>query len=364
MVFDLVLWLGSLSWAAYLQTATYPGVLPSDLDFHKTGQGMSSPAPEGKRFNAPPPPANHLMTRPRPKSVHAMNLNSTSSSLSASVGSIREGSPNPKTHTPSPRLTTTSIQGPKTLSRQNSLSNSSSKIMELQDGAKNAKTSSQTAHSDSHLDTNRDGLRKDLSQRYSWNDRPLRMDSSSTALATPLTTSMSSSYTSPLAQDSLNSARVNGDMGRRISVEGDAISDTMSEPGTLNRTSLRRIKSSRSTTPPPKPPLPNAKSVHSDVYNTVFALQSLGDGAWADYLTTVRNLMEGNMSKSYSIPSGDMGSAGGSRDNTGMHRTLFLLPNTTKNPPYTTHTDCCGRNLLGCVFVVYVDSIRGRFSIQ
>ncbi|XP_041363788.1 rho GTPase-activating protein 44-like isoform X2 [Gigantopelta aegis] len=47
--------------------------------------------------------------------------------------------------------------------------------------------------------------------------------------------------------------------------------------------------SARSSTPS----TPVSKSFYSDVYNTVFALQSLGDDSWNDYLTKVRAMWDG-----------------------------------------------------------------------
>jgi len=48
----------------------------------------------------------------------------------------------------------------------------------------------------------------------------------------------------------------------------------------------------RTITPPPKVALP--RGMHSDVYDTVFALQSLGDG-WPEYLNRVRTLWDTHM---------------------------------------------------------------------
>ena len=48
----------------------------------------------------------------------------------------------------------------------------------------------------------------------------------------------------------------------------------------------------RTVTPPPKVAPP--RGMHSDVYDTVFALQSLGDG-WPDYLNRVRTLWDSHM---------------------------------------------------------------------
>ncbi len=75
----------------------------------------------------------------------------------------------------------------------------------------------------------------------------------------------------------------------------DEYEDTLSEPANLGRAgSLRQANLARATTPPPKPPPP--KGLHKDVYNTVFALQELGTG-WSDYLTKVRTLWDGHLSK-------------------------------------------------------------------
>lgn len=76
---------------------------------------------------------------------------------------------------------------------------------------------------------------------------------------------------------------------------GDDQTDSLSEPANLGRAGcLRRSNLERATTPPPKPPPP--KGLHKDVYNTVFALQELGTG-WSDYLTRVRTLWDGHLSK-------------------------------------------------------------------
>ncbi|XP_046378958.2 rho GTPase-activating protein 44-like isoform X2 [Haliotis rufescens] len=50
------------------------------------------------------------------------------------------------------------------------------------------------------------------------------------------------------------------------------------------------------------PPTPVTKSFHSDVYSTVFALQSLGDGAWNDYLTKVRAMWDGQYTQHPASP--------------------------------------------------------------
>ena len=84
---------------------------------------------------------------------------------------------------------------------------------------------------------------------------------------------------------------------RASSVDGDGI-DSKSEPGTLLRVtrkpSVTMKHYQRATTPPPKPPPP--RSFHSDMYSTAFALQSLGDPGWSDYVTKVRTMWDGHMS--------------------------------------------------------------------
>lgn len=51
--------------------------------------------------------------------------------------------------------------------------------------------------------------------------------------------------------------------------------------------------------------------MHTDVYNTVFALQSLGDG-WTDYLTRVRSLLDNSLSNKTAESEGQGSEAGGS----------------------------------------------------
>ena len=94
-------------------------------------------------------------------------------------------------------------------------------------------------------------------------------------------------------------------------------SDSISEPGSLGGLLTKKDIASltRSTTPPPKPPPP--KSVHSDMYNTMFALHSLNqtDG-WSEYLTTVRGMLDSHMTKRSST-SHSNGGGGGTSSNGG-----------------------------------------------
>ena len=60
---------------------------------------------------------------------------------------------------------------------------------------------------------------------------------------------------------------------------------------------IRRAPRMSSLPPPPPPP----SNFHSDVYDTVFALQSLGDAGWSDYLTKVRGLWDGHCNKRLSL---------------------------------------------------------------
>lgn len=89
----------------------------------------------------------------------------------------------------------------------------------------------------------------------------------------------------------------------------------------------------KALTPPPMPA--PAKSIHSDMYNTVFALQSLGgDGHWSDYLTRVRGLWDGHMSKRLSsspaidgsVSSSRVDDSGGGQAKKGMPLLLCPLP--------------------------------------
>ncbi|CAH1795004.1 unnamed protein product [Owenia fusiformis] len=59
----------------------------------------------------------------------------------------------------------------------------------------------------------------------------------------------------------------------------------------------------RDSLPPPPPPPSN---FHSDVYDTVFALQSLGDSGWSDYLHRVRTLWDGHISQRCTSTSASM----------------------------------------------------------
>ena len=72
----------------------------------------------------------------------------------------------------------------------------------------------------------------------------------------------------------------------------------------------------RAITPPPQATPP--KSVHSDMYDTVFALQSLNNDGWSDYLTKVRGLWDGHMNKRYSAGS-ELSSESSSATGTAAH---------------------------------------------
>lgn len=102
-------------------------------------------------------------------------------------------------------------------------------------------------------------------------------------------------------------------------------SDSISEPGSLGHNlSKQDIVLHRSTTPPPKPPPP--KSVHSDVYNTVFALHSLGQNdGWSEYLTTVRGMLDGHMCKRSSKPPSGVAAANGAAASSGRVSPVCVL---------------------------------------
>ena len=105
--------------------------------------------------------------------------------------------------------------------------------------------------------------------------------------------------------------------GRSCSI-GDGISDTVSEPSWSSR---QHAVTDSSVSPPPTKTTPS-KSIHSDMYNTVFALQSLGDGQWSDYLTRARGLWDGHVNKRLS----GSGLGGSSCPSKGSAPEIMVLP--------------------------------------
>jgi hypothetical protein len=108
-----------------------------------------------------------------------------------------------------------------------------------------------------------------------------------TALAMPLHGSRESSSADLQScddkSDDTDSNSNEGKLNGRAASVGEGIGDPV--------VSVTPVK--RAVTPPPLPA--PSKSIHSDMYNTVFALQSLGNGSWSDYLTRVRGLWDGHM---------------------------------------------------------------------
>ena len=98
------------------------------------------------------------------------------------------------------------------------------------------------------------------------------------------------------------------DVDKASTCGSDGISDCVSEPGGVTGWSVRHYNSGltnedfaqRAITPPPKALPP--RGVHSDMYNTVFALQALNCDGWSDYLTRVRGLWDGHMNNKSPTP--------------------------------------------------------------
>ena len=75
----------------------------------------------------------------------------------------------------------------------------------------------------------------------------------------------------------------------------------------------KRVSDPHPQPQPNSPSTPTSQSVHSDVYSTVFALQSLGDDSWPAYLTKVRSMWDDqlhNQNTSKVINEGITGSGG------------------------------------------------------
>ncbi len=271
--------------------------LPVDIDFHKTGKGMSSPGTECRRPHqlAPPPPANALAPKKRPRSNHGLNagfsvVHATLVAPVSQPAKSRDGSPNGSTSSSSngqsstsPKTNVSKMDYSPTPSKASLVTSSSSgasqkdsspeKLDNLSNRSEDKNANDTVIKRDSQSNfSRRDSLRR------SWNDHPMVLDHLG------------------------NLNKVNGDCGI-MSESSDSLRDTMSEPGTLGRTSsLKSSILSRAMTPPPKPPPPN--NMHSDVYNTVFALQSLraGGDVTTNYMTKVRGVLDDHMTKRLSTP--------------------------------------------------------------
>ncbi|ELT92239.1 hypothetical protein CAPTEDRAFT_221706 [Capitella teleta] len=120
------------------------------------------------------------------------------------------------------------------------------------------------------------------------------------AITTPLHSGRDTSSATDLQNSSAESDSNEGKMNGRAASLGEGIGERVVV------TPVTPVK--RAVTPPPLPA--PAKSIHSDMYNTVFALHSLGDDSWSDYLTRVRGLWDGHMNKRLSSSVGTPPSTG------------------------------------------------------
>ena len=125
-------------------------------------------------------------------------------------------------------------------------------------------------------------------------DSNLNLHQSSTDIASALS-SGSSTLTGSSLPEKLNMLDDSSQNDRPVQGEG-LISNPLecSNTAKVTNPSLdfqpgNALKTSRSRS---VPPAPVSKSFHTDVYNTAFALQSLGDGNWSDYLTKVRAMWD------------------------------------------------------------------------
>ena len=401
--------------------------MPSDVNFHKTGKGMSSPAVERRRSRIPPLPNNLIAPKPRPKSTHAVNAelrsvlqttkdNKTTennSEKAANNSNSSKGSPKSKSgHNTLPRIklrknkdkdrtptppkessgffsrshkrentpTKDSIGSPKLIkvpkkfeadiphnATDKEKSSSEHEASKENDSQKEIDSSKTTPKESTPV-----AMRKAREKYFNHESfREKTPDSSSFSCATssdtlsdfknfdvksldshsfdkfsvssapmPYKHSRTASIGSTESSFSANLLGYNTGGHRRLvqSFTEDDGADTFSEPGNLGRAgSLRQSHNSRATTPPPKAPPP--KGLHKDVYNTVFALQELGNG-WSDYLTRVRTLWDGHMDKKESVLEADE-KALGPEDPKQAESTSELASTTA--PPSDTPATHCGR---------------------
>ena len=104
-------WLLQLLFSCNSIDKTY--FLSSDINFHQTGKGMSSPAVDRRRSRMPPLPNNLTVPRPRPKSTHVINV-----ALSSGLSTTPPSTHNNKTAT---KKTDSSKGSPKSGSGHNTL---------------------------------------------------------------------------------------------------------------------------------------------------------------------------------------------------------------------------------------------------
>ena len=351
-------------------------LLSSDVNFHQTAKGMSSPAVDRRRSRMPPLPNNLTVPRPRPKSTHVINValssglsttppsthndKATTKKTDSSKGSPKSGSGHntlprirlrkskdkdrtptppkesifsrshkrestPKERIGSPKL----ISGPSHMqaNNENNKQNNNiaskdtvkTEINSIQESASKESTpiakrkaremyfdhesfKGGTPERELGFSSEIVGLdNKNLCETRSIDSHSFDKFSISSA-PMPYKHSRTASIGSNESSFSATLLGYGGTSGHRRMVhsftEGngeDYAADTLSEPANLGRAgSIRQSNLERATTPPPKPPPP--KGLHKDVYNTVFALQELGTG-WSDYLTRVRTLWDGHLSK-------------------------------------------------------------------
>ena len=299
-------------WFTVLMPFIFTLSLPVDVDFRKDGRGSGA---DGQRSNAPASASGILAQKTLPRNSQTLNAAMTSAhnTLMAPMSQCKSNSNSaPVSRETSPGLKNALGGGPPPLGPtgkppHDTKSNSASPPSQPSNlHGSHGLSSSQDITPSPRL-TN-----KDIRERF-LEGKPVP--------ASPLTGVGKSSPEQPVSNRSewqrrswserpspyLSSHTFNGSNSSTL----DSImrpkdkSDTFSDPGllgssTLGRSSARRSLLSRATTPPPKPPPP--KGVHGDVYNTVFALQALGDG-WTDYLTRVRSLLDSNLTKSGSSDS-------------------------------------------------------------
>lgn len=170
-------------------------------------------------------------------------------------------------------------------------------------------------------------------------DSNLNLHQSSTDIASALS-SGSSTLTGSSLPEKLNMLDDSGQSDRPIQGEG-FISNPLECSNTAKATNPsldfqpgNALKTSRSRS---VPPAPVSKSFHSDVYNTAFALQSLGDGNWSDYLTKVRAMWDDQFltkQPSASMDSNNLGGVSGGvtrRNGSNSAGQNFTTRNPSKN---------------------------------
>lgn len=183
-----------------------------------------------------------------------------------------------------------------------------------------------------------------LQQRFSV-DSGIGSSGQDTAPVVPC--SVSAVYSTP------QPTKLNSSQGEQLkNGRGEGSYDSLSEPAgcdlsrnvlTVGGEPVTRYISPASQPPPPR-------SVHCDMYNTVFALQSLGDEGWSDYLTRVRTLWDGHMNKRLSVSNASGVLEAPAKP--GMKQTIHLLEFGTFCPHRYCVRISCSRSLARVFFIL------------